>query len=326
MQVNGFNELINKRLILVTGKGGVGKSTCAAAIAMAAAERGKKALLLEFAAHSAFSSLFGLMNLTHQPQEIFTNVYAANLTMEECLREYFTSQLKIKRLVNLALGNKVLARFWRALPSISEVMILYKLTKLEEEEVQGRPQWDVIIVDLPATGHALTMLGMPQSLKRIFPVGPVASQVREIAQLLSDDRKTALTVVTLPEELPVNETVEFIGKVRQKLPIRVEHVIINAVKQELLSLDEEETLHVLKNMEITENSDVMKELIATGEAYQKKVNRAKKAMRSLKGRIDSQFVEVQYHFKKGVELVDAIANQVFPEQAKTTMAAFSQKQ
>ncbi len=236
--------LLDKRLVLFAGKGGVGRSTCALGFAQAAAGRGKRVLLCEMAARPASTEFLGVPAAGHVPTrpipERHPTLWTACLDPQRSLEEYLTEQLKSRALVRIAVRNRVLARLWDAAPSVSEMALLTAVHRYETAtERGGTRRFDMVVVDLPATGHALAMLGVPRGAISMIRVGALAKRAQEIDDLLRDQSKTAVCVVTLAEELPVNESVELFTALRERLGICAEHVVVNGLLREAFSTDAE---------------------------------------------------------------------------------------
>lgn len=229
-----LQHLLSRRLVMFTGKGGVGKSSCALAFAAGAARLGNRVLLAELTARSASSAILEAPPATHEPQrprpQMYPTLWTARLDPVASLQEYLKDQLRSERLVRLATETKALARLWDAAPSVTEFSWLNTLYHHEKAEREaGGKVWDLVVVDLPATGHAVTLLGVPHGTLGMITVGSLASRARQIETLLQDGMRTALCVVTLPEELGINETKELVVELRERNALRVEHVVVNGL-------------------------------------------------------------------------------------------------
>ena len=224
-------EIADRRLVLVLGKGGVGRSTVAAALASANAARGKKTLLFETNANDRFGSYFDKPAVGTQLVELAPNLSAVNTTPAAALAEYGLMILKFKSVYEMVFENRITKAFLRAIPGLDEYSILGKAWFHTTETSRGKPVWDTLVFDLPASGHALAMLRIPWVITETVPDGPLTRDARTIAQLLRDPARTCAIIVTLAEEMPVNESVELEAKLAQ-LGINVQHVVCNQIYPE----------------------------------------------------------------------------------------------
>lgn len=235
-------KLFDKRAILVTGKGGVGRTTVTAALAMAAARSGKRVLIAEIGEPdedlAALGRLFGRQTLPADPVPLARNVDGVMLWSRKGHERFLRMVLPVAALVRAALRSKALRRMLDAAPSLNELGVFYHmLTLARETRPGGGPAWDVIIIDLPATGHALGLATLPDRISQIIPTGPIARAVTEGKDVFFNDEHAAMVVVTLPETLPVTECLELLEGVRETdMPIG--GVIVNKVVGDGFSAEE----------------------------------------------------------------------------------------
>lgn len=196
----------NQKIYMVTGKGGVGKSTVVAAIAKREAKGGKKTLLVELGEQSYFQYVFG-KPIEYEPTELEANFWAAIWGGETCLREYVYHLIKVKRIVDLFFDNRVMRTFIRAAPALKELALLGKITSGIRHWGPPLP-FDVIVVDGFASGHFLALLRAPLGMAELIEYGPMGEQSRKIQEVLSNRDVCQFIVVSMPEELPVTETIE----------------------------------------------------------------------------------------------------------------------
>ena len=220
--VAAMSKSLNRRYLFVSGKGGVGKSLIAAALAMREARAGAKTLLVETGDRSYFRDFLELPMVDHQPRASGLGFDLALWSGESCLREYVLHLLKLERLYKIFFENKVMRALVRVAPGLNEIAILGKITS-GVRRVGPRLNYDTIVVDMPATGHALAMFRAPHGMAEAIQIGPMAVHSNEMDKLLRDGRSAALILVSLPEELPVAETIEFAATVERefKMPTRV---------------------------------------------------------------------------------------------------------
>jgi len=209
--------LLDRRLVVVTGKGGTGKSTMSAAVALAAARRGKRVLVCEVVAKERVASLFGKPPSGPTIRELLPNLYSVHVRPREAMREYGLMILKYETLYRLAFENAAARYFLAAAPSLAEIVMLGKVWWHATQEMErGRPRWDLVLLDAPATGHGLTFLSVPEVFLRLVSEGPLARDMRSMQSLLADPAKCSVCVVTLPEEMPANEAIELDRALRER--------------------------------------------------------------------------------------------------------------
>jgi anion-transporting ArsA/GET3 family ATPase len=211
-------SLLERRLHFVVGKGGVGKTTVAAALALALARRGRRTLAVEMDAGSRLPALLGGNDTP--------GLRLLAIDGRTALEEYLGLVIPVKRLLATIFSSKVYQYFVAAAPGLKELMTVGKIWYEATREESGRPAWDAIVVDAPATGHSLQYLRMPQAARETFGVGLVQREATKITELLRDARTTAVHLVTLAEEMPVAETLESREQLRA-LGLPLGHVIVN---------------------------------------------------------------------------------------------------
>jgi Mrp family chromosome partitioning ATPase len=224
-----IETLENKRLIFVTGKGGVGKSTVCAALGRALAARGRRTLVVETDAFSAMPDLLGVDRRGDGPQPAGENLWAENLEADECFVRTLSRFVPSQRIARAVVSNKVARVFFKAAPSVNEFVILDQIIEEADRRAGDQPAYDHVLVDLPASGHALTFLGVPQTLHGMMKVGPIAKRADHIAREVRDPANTAIVAVCLPEEMPVNETSELAANLRDTLGRGLTGAVVNMV-------------------------------------------------------------------------------------------------
>jgi anion-transporting ArsA/GET3 family ATPase len=225
-------DFLDRRLLFFTGKGGVGKSTVTAATALLAAERGRRVLLVEVDAKGNLTSLFEHEPVGFKPAEVYPGVFAMQMRTEAALREYLKLNLRIPVIGRLGPLANVLEFVATAAPGVKEILTVGKVCWEAREALEGRADWDLVVVDAAATGHVLAQLDSPRAIQELVQVGPVRQQTEWMVELLSDPALTALHVVTSPEEMPVNETIELVERARAEVNVPLRSVVVNRVLPE----------------------------------------------------------------------------------------------
>jgi anion-transporting ArsA/GET3 family ATPase len=208
----GAVNSLQQRILIVTGKGGVGKTTVSLGIAMAAARAGLRTIVTETSGARTVPAVFGVEGTGYAPFELQPRLWTLSITPEEAIEDYVVQQIKIRALFKLVFRNRIMGPFVDAVPGLHDAVQLGKVFDLEREQRRGRPAWDLIVVDAPATGHGLTMLSSARSMMELTRAGPLHEGVRRVDAVLGDPVKTGLVLVALPEEMPVNETLELWGR------------------------------------------------------------------------------------------------------------------
>jgi anion-transporting ArsA/GET3 family ATPase len=221
-------SLFDKRLLVIAGKGGVGRTTVASALAVAAARKGKRVLLAQTKSKERLSSLFGVKSVGTDLVRLRDRLWAVNMTPQAALREYGAMVLHSEFVAKQVLENKISRAFLKAVPGVEDYSMLGKVWyHTTEEEVEGRPKWDLVILDGPATGHLLAMLAIPQSILEAVPEGPLTRPAAATLTLMRDPARAAMVLVTLAEDLPSNETVELAKKQNETVQMPFGPLVVN---------------------------------------------------------------------------------------------------
>jgi anion-transporting ArsA/GET3 family ATPase len=228
-------------VLIVAGKGGVGKTTMSAALARMAAWAGMSVLIVELEGKSGITTAFGRReDLGYEEVELAPagaagrqagSVRARRLTPDDALIEYLEDH-GLRRVSKRLAHSGVLDVVSTAIPGIRDVLVLGKIKQLEREEVA-----DLIVVDAPATGHAITFLTSASGLVGAARGGPLRSQAQDVVDLLSDPTRCRVLLVTLPEELPVSEAIESAYLLEDKAGVQLGPVIVNGCDPEPAGLE-----------------------------------------------------------------------------------------
>jgi anion-transporting ArsA/GET3 family ATPase len=220
---------LDRRLLFFTGKGGVGKSTVTAATALLAAARGRRVLLVEVDAKGNLTSLFEHPPVGFKPVEVYPGVSAMQMDTEAALSEYLRKTARVPVLGRLGPLANVLDFVATAAPGVKEILTVGKVCSEVRDSIEGRADWDLVLVDAAATGHVIALLDSPRAIQGMVQVGPVRQQTDWMVELLSDEAVTALHIVTAPEEMPVNEAIGLVERARAELTVPLGSVIVNRV-------------------------------------------------------------------------------------------------
>jgi anion-transporting ArsA/GET3 family ATPase len=217
-------HLLNRQLLFVTGKGGVGKTTVAAAIAQLAAQQGKRTLVCEMDAKGALAAAFDCSPFPYAPRQIDTNLYGMAMNTEDSLREYLKLFIRIPFVGRIGPLARTFDFVADAAPGVKEILAIGKLCY----EVRER-HYDMVVVDAEASGHIVSQIGAPRVISELVQVGMVREQTKWMLDILEDASVTGLVTVTTPEEMPVNETIDLLARVRDQTKVDLAGVIVNRV-------------------------------------------------------------------------------------------------
>ena len=233
--------LAQKRLLFFAGKGGVGKTTVTAAIARTLAQQGKKTLLVEFDDNARAARLLGLPAADRQapePRQVLPSLFVLSTNGQIALEEYLHLIIPFKPLLRAIVESRAYQYFVAAAPGLKELLTMGKVwyEERKREATTQQPLWDIILVDLPATGHSLQYLRMPRAAHETFG-GIISRESERIAAVLHDAEKTAVNLVTTPDELPVSETQEAYRQLTEELDLPLGALFINRVHSAPLSTE-----------------------------------------------------------------------------------------
>ena len=221
------DDFFRKQFYFFTGKGGVGKSLTSLALARTLARRGRRTLWMELAEVPKGAHCFPQYHGSYEPVSVEPNLYCSHFQLRPAIDEYMEIVFKIPMLARSIANNGFFQTFTEALPGLESLVILGRLEYELQRRKGGRLVWDSIVLDAPATGHALTLLRFPRAAREIVRMGPVYDSVVWQQDMLADSRRTAMVVTTLPEELPVTETMELVGGIH-KCGFRTHSVWVNS--------------------------------------------------------------------------------------------------
>ncbi|MEA3213938.1 MAG: hypothetical protein QOJ19_94 [Acidimicrobiia bacterium] len=227
-------SLLDRRLLVVTGKGGVGKTTLAAGLALLAARQGKRTLACEIDAKGDLAEAFGLGPVGFDPVRGPDGVRLMSMDTEASLREYLKINLRVPMAGRIGLLARTFDFVADAAPGVKEILTVGKLAY----EVRER-HYDLVVADAPASGHVVSYLAAPESIAELVHVGLVRHQTDWMRDILSNPTTTGAVLVTTPEEMPVTETIELAHELRSRTKVDVAAIVANRVLPELFGHREE---------------------------------------------------------------------------------------
>jgi anion-transporting ArsA/GET3 family ATPase len=224
-------DILDKRLVFVTGKGGVGKTTVAAALGLVAARAGKRTIVCEVAQQERMSRVFRREGVGFSETRLATDLYAISIDPQQSMEEYLRQQIKPSALYGVLFDNRLFQYFSAATPGLRELATMgkvWELAQFERRNPDAAP-YDLVIVDAPSTGHGLGFLRTPRTFRDAARVGPISRQAGKIDSFITDQGSTGVVAVALPEEMPVNETVDFERELHDEMGMELDAVVVNAL-------------------------------------------------------------------------------------------------
>ncbi len=322
---------LDRRILVVAGKGGVGKSTFAAAIALNAARAGLKTLLLGSDAREGLSHCLGTSKLVYKTRLVEPNLWATNISGRESLEEFLILKLKVKLLYDQLLKRDLFHYFIAAAPGLEELFILGKMWFLCQPDGSGIKgvQFDRIVFDAPATGHGVSLFKTPQGILDTIRVGPIHHYTKDVLKLLTDPAHTAFHIVTLPEEMPVNEAIELDHTVRHDVGMHRGTTFVNGVYPEVVPAPLAglwEKVRANPSKLATESGVELDSKVATAlvEGAERVLERRRLGdgyLERLRAEIPGPMVQVPYLFdtEPGRPLTDAVAASILEQVGRDAL-------
>lgn len=233
--------LLDRKLLFVTGKGGVGKSTIAASLGLLAAEQGKRTLVCEVDAKGNLADFYEAGETAFEARELQPHLWAMSMNTEESLKEYLSLQLKIPLLGRIGPVARTFDFIANAAPGVKEILTIGKLAWEVKEQ-----HYDLVVVDSVASGHIVGQLTAPQGINELVQVGMVRHQTQWMLDILTDPAQTGVVIVSAPEEMPVTETIELAERLDAETDVDLAAVVVNRVLPELFTDREEAVFEQLR--------------------------------------------------------------------------------
>ena len=227
-------ELLSRKLLLVTGKGGIGKTVLTACLGQLAAAAGKRVLLVEYVACDQLAPLFGATLIGHSERSVAPNIDCLNLDPTENFREYMTKYLGQRVLYDTIFSHKVVQSFIKTVPGLAELMLLGRL--YYHCELAPEPRYDLVILDGFASGHFLSLMTTPAAVLHTALGGPLIRETERVSAFLADRDKCGIVYVTIPEALVISETLDFLPRLAAQSPTAIAGVVINRTPPPLSTL------------------------------------------------------------------------------------------
>ncbi len=315
-------------MVLFTGKGGVGKTTLASAFALSCAMRGQKTLLIELNVKDRLNNLFGSVEVGQEIVELEHNLYGINITPDAAMEEYGVMKLKLKMVYKAVFENRLVSAFLKIVPGLNELLLLGK-SHFHATEVDDRGEfvWDKVVIDAPATGHGIFFLKIPSVITSIISAGPMYNDARRIQEFLCDPKLTAVNLVTLPEDMPVNETLELREVLEGELGMPIGMLVANCVYTPVF--DDAERAHLLATSaeQIEQAPASLRGFLRAGRFRTQRVAMQREYINKLEhARQDADFIQTSYHFAERFDfqtirkIALEIEDQLDPERAANRSA------
>jgi anion-transporting ArsA/GET3 family ATPase len=293
-------DLLDKRLVFVTGKGGVGKSTIAISLGIAAAARGKRAIVCEISSQETASRVFQRAEVGFHEVEVAENLWAISIDPDESLREYLLLQLKVRAMRDLLVRSRIFNYLTAATPGLKELVTIGKIWELAQpaRKVKKAREYDIVIVDAPATGHGVGFLQTPRTFANIAKVGPIHSQAQELDRFITDHDSTGVAIVALPEEMPVNESASLEEQLTRDVGMAVDQVYMNALYPERFSKGEADQLAKA----LGDSEGAARAAIRAGLSECRRARSQRAQLQRLKRRVSSPVKTLPFIFKPSLDV------------------------
>jgi anion-transporting ArsA/GET3 family ATPase len=275
-----FHPILGRRLLFVSGKGGVGKTVATAALALFAFRHRKRVLVVELSPYGRMRELLGGPEPGPEPAEVQPRLELVRIEPRRALADFLRSVLPIRALRERLLASHSFSILTAAAPGIEEFLTLAKIVELESQRLglRRRPRYDLVLVDAPATGHSLPLLATARTMMEMMPIGSIGKTAAEVTRALADGRRTAAVIVTVAEEMAVNETIEIAAGLVRGGTVALGPLIANALWPERFTGDEARWL-------LSSSLDASDPLVAAGRYHVEKRRRAEEQLARLRAEL-----------------------------------------
>lgn len=296
-------DFLEKRVLFVTGKGGVGKSTVAIALGIRAAIEGKRVIVVEVSSTENASRIFRQAEVGFKEVEMANDLWAISIDPEDSMREYVLLQLKVKAMRDLLFRSRMFTYLAAATPGLNELVSIgkiWELAQLDRKIKHGR-KYDLVIVDAPATGHGISFLQSPRTFANIARMGPVHTQAKQLQEMINDHDHTGSVIVSLPEEMPVNETANLENELVGDVNVAVDRVIMNGLYPERFSGADLKAIKRLRKSDDEEVRAARKAAISQCS----RTSSQKEQLERLEGLVKAPISTLPFIFKPEIDLGSA---------------------
>jgi len=290
------------RVAIVSGKGGVGKTTVAAALAVAAARRGSRVLLAEVEERHGFAPMFGVREVGYDEKPLTDNIVGLSVQPDEALVDYLQYFYGIPKLSRALVHSRAIEFATNTAPGLRDILLIGKIKEAEQRRKEGRYVYDLIVLDAPPTGRLPRFLDAPRVIVELVHAGPIMTQAKGVLDMVLDPKRAHVVLVTNPEDMPVRETAEA-AETLAKMNVSLGPVVVNGIWPEIKGLGKnaEQTLRAqAEKSQIALNDVALEQLAIVAAAQARRARNQRAAIKTLAGELDAPLVKLPYLFTEGI--------------------------